>query len=637
MPHLADSTPRASSRIGPARYVWGKAGRAVAVYSFAASCGCVRVRVWTPPRGIRRLRSWHNQYGAGPSRPTTSARRSYSDSAMAIHDDNNSSHGHHQTDSGTQAQVLASPMPIRTGQVVGSEPSERVVTVLDPDAGFGKRPPNKPLSRRAKWAIVVALTASHPVLLYALYPVAGEATNTLVLVGPVVATLLFSIRVGVPFILINTMVSGFVFWRLTDMQIDPGLPKALVSVLVTTTVCWGADRLRHFIEQRKAMEAALRQAQKIEAVGRLAAGVAHDINNTLSVIMGSAFALRHELAVYGRPFQDLDNIALACDRGSQLTRNLLGFARNGCSRNETFSLNAVVREVQMLLTRTVPKDLHFELRLVEPPPLMVGEQAQLEHALMNLCLNALDAMNDRGRLTIATRSANGKVSVRVSDTGTGMADHVLEHAFEPFFTTKPVGKGTGMGLAMVYGTVQSLRGTITLASELGVGTTVTLTFPQASANVPVAGVSLATTSDPRLLEGRTVLLVDDEPLVLRAGERMLSVLGGKVLSANTGREGIDVFEVQRDAISLAIIDLAMPDTDGLATMREILALAPQTPILLASGYAPKFGKLESLLEGLPTVAFLAKPYDANSLLTAAATLLPARPATTTSSGKTGTV
>jgi signal transduction histidine kinase/CheY-like chemotaxis protein len=498
----------------------------------------------------------------------------------------------------------------------------RAVIVSEPDAGFGKRRQVMSLSRKAKWAIVSMLTASHPVLLLSLYSVVGDAINTVVLAGPVVATLLLGIRIGLLCVVINATSSGFAFWLLTGMTPARGVPQGLVSLLVTTTVCWGADRLRHFIEQRKAMEGALRQAQKLEAIGQLAAGVAHDMNNTLNAIMGSTFALRQELSAFGRPFQDLDNITMACDRGSQLTRNLLGFARKTCCRDEAFSLNAVVREVQSLLSRTMPRTIRLEMQLAEPSPLAIGDEAQLEHAVMNLCLNAIDAMDGHGTLSISTGAEAGQVSLRVSDTGIGMDDHVREHAFEPFFTTKPVGKGTGMGLSMVYGTVQAMGGTITLATETGAGTTITLTFPQASVDVPARLISQGIIAHPRLPEGLAVLLVDDEPMVLRSGVRMLRAMGCRVLSASNGREGLEVFRSQRDAIALVIIDLVMPDWDGVATVRDILALSPHVPVLLTSGYALDAAKLEGLFGGRQTVDFLAKPYDATALIVAAMKVLP---------------
>lgn len=504
--------------------------------------------------------------------------------------------------------------------------------VLEPAANVVRPRSDEPLSSKAKWGIVSALTAAHPVLLYVFYPIVGDAINTIVLAGPVAATLLLGIRVGVLFMCLNTFTSGVVFWVLADMSLSQGMPKALVSLLVTSAVCAGADRLRHFIAQRRAMEAALRQAQKLEAIGRLAAGVAHDINNTLNAIMGSTFALRHELTALGRSFQDLDNIAVACDRGAQLTRNLLGFARKSCQRDETFSLNTAVREVQLLLSRTMNKNIRLEVRLAEQAPLMLGDEAQIEHAVMNLCLNAIDAMGDHGTLTLTTNDAEDKVSVQVSDSGSGMDEEVREHAFEPFFTTKPIGKGTGMGLAMVYGTVQAMRGEIALFTKLGEGTTITLTFPKASADTPGVRMAPVAAMDPRVFEAACVLLVDDEPLVLRSGGRMLHAMGCEVLSANSGREGVELFKARREAVSLAIIDLVMPDMDGVATMRELHALVPELPVLLTSGYAPDAGRIDVLIDG-PRVAYLAKPYDPSALISAAAKLLPLP---TRHKGKTGT-
>jgi len=525
--------------------------------------------------------------------------------------------------------------PEHTRHPEGSAAPLHFEVTVDPNARQSTEGRHHPLSPRAKWTIVGALTAAHPVLLLALRPVVGEASNSLLLAGPVVATLLFSLRVGTFFIFVNTVVSGVMFTHF-GMSGEEGRPKALVSLLVTFTVCWGADRLRRFIEERRAMEEALRQAQKIEAVGRLAAGVAHDINNTLNAIMGSAFALRHELLSLGRPFQDLDNIALACDRGAQLTRNLLGFARKSRSRSESFSLNRLVRELQLLITRTGKKDVRVETRLAEPSAMVQGDEAQVEHAILNLCLNALDAMGDQGTLTIVTETHPDAVSVSVSDSGTGMDEQARRHAFEPFFTTKPVGKGTGLGLSMVYGTVQAMRGTIHLSTELGVGTTITLQFPRAAEPPPAPKAVPAALSEPRSLAGLTVLVIDDEPLVLRAAVRMLRAMGCEVLSANGGREGIDTFRAHQNSVSLVVVDLVMPNTDGVATLNELLELAPETPILLVSGYTPEADQVDALLSAHPTVAYLEKPYDPNTIAAALGNLLPAALPSTPSSSRTGT-
>lgn len=492
----------------------------------------------------------------------------------------------------------------------------RFEVTLDPSRIRPTPPKTHLASRRTRWAIVVALTAAHPVLLLVLHPVVGEASNSLLLAGPVVATLLLNLRVGLFFVAVNTVVSGILFTRF-GMSGEEGRPKAVVSLLVTITVCWGADRLRRLIEQRRAIEEALHQAQKVEAIGRLAAGVAHDINNTLNAIMGSAFALRHELASYGESFQDLDNIALACDRGAQLTRNLLGFARKSRSRTETFSLNRVVRDVQVLLARAGRKSIRLETRIAEPAAMVRGDEAQLEHAVLNLCLNALDAMGDEGTLTIATTVDEDTVSVSVADTGTGMAREVRERAFEPFFTTKPLGKGTGLGLSMVHAAVHAMGGTIRFSTQLGAGTTIALNFPRAAEVMQEASrASSPEPHQPPSLAGSTVLVIDDEPLVLRAAIRMFRVMGCEVLSASSGQEGLETFKAHRASISLVVVDLVMPGADGVATLNEVLALAPETRILLVSGYTPETDRVDRLLSVRPTVAYLEKPYDPSAIMTA---------------------
>ncbi|HEY8943498.1 MAG TPA: response regulator, partial [Polyangiaceae bacterium] len=228
------------------------------------------------------------------------------------------------------------------------------------------------------------------------------------------------------------------------------------------------------------------------------------------------------------------------------------------------------------------------------------------------------------------------VSVSVSDTGTGMDERVREQAFEPFFTTKPVGKGTGLGLSMVYGTVQAMHGTIALSTKLGAGTTITLKFPRVAEPAPVPTISTVPLAERCSLEGSTVLVIDDEPLVLKGAVRMLRALGCEVLSAANGREGIEAFRAHREAVSFVIVDLVMPGMDGVATLNEILELASQTPILLASGYTPDAEKVDALLSARPTVAYLTKPYDPNAITAALGKLPPARRASTPSSSRTGT-
>ena len=470
-----------------------------------------------------------------------------------------------------------------------------------------------------KWTVLACLTMLHPVLLYFLLRRIGEASNLIVMVVPVVATLMFNWRVGVAFTLVEVSVSAFIFHRFFSMGPE-GRPKAIVLTLITASICFGVEKLNHFLKQRKAMEAELNQTRKLEAIGRLAGGVAHDMNNTLNAIMGSVFAHRQEVASYGRPFKDLDHIIAACERGAQLTQNLLGFARKSHYKRQTFSLNGVAESVQALLVRTANKNVKIETRLAPSPTFIRGDRGQIENAVINLCLNSLDAMGSAGTLTITTKQDKGRVSLRVTDNGIGMDANIRERAFEPFFTTKAEGKGTGLGLAMVYGVVHAMNGRIILDSKPGAGTTVALTFPAVATTEP--DMALASTpppapSSPNYLSGRRILLIDDELLVLRAGVRMLNTLGCEVMSAAGGQEGIEKFKSCEGGIHLVIVDLVMPGMDGIATIEEILRLDPTTPVLLASGYARESDEIEALKERHPAVGFLAKPYKPEQVIDAA--------------------
>lgn len=477
---------------------------------------------------------------------------------------------------------------------------------------------NARLTARVKGAIVVGTLVLHPVLLYLMLPVLGEPANFVGTLAPIVATMLFSWRMGLAAMLVNVVVSARMFMSVTMMGAGEGTPKAIVSALVIAVACFGAERLRRYIEQRRAMEEEFNQAKKMEAVGRLAGGVAHDINNTLNSIMASVFAHRQEIAQDHRQFQDLDNIVSACERGSQLTRNLLGFARKSNYNRQVVSVDAVVERVHAILKRTANKNIQINSNLEAGSPAIWGNRAQIESAVMNLCLNALDAMADGGSLTLATAKEGNHVRIVVEDTGVGMDESTKERVFEPFFTTKAEGKGTGLGLAMVYGFVHSLSGRIVLNTAPGKGTSVTLVFPAATASpsttAPEAECRVST--NPKYLSGRTVLLIDDEPLVLRASTRMLRALGCDVLSAGSGPAGTAMFRERSDAVDLVIVDLIMPEMDGFAVIEQLYAIRPSVPVILASGYPREPDRLESMKEKHRALRFLQKPYQPEELINA---------------------
>ena len=479
------------------------------------------------------------------------------------------------------------------------------------------------LSTKARGAIVAVMVLLHPLLLYLLLPVFGEPANFVGAVAPITATLLFSWRVGFAVTLVNVTVSARMFIFLTAMGAGEGLPKAVFSGVVIAAACFGAEKLRRYIEQRRAIMEELNQARKMEAVGRLAGGVAHDINNTLNSIMASVVAHRQELEPYGREFQDLDNITAACVRGAQLTRNLLGFARRSSYQRQTISLNDVVECVHALLKCTANKNIRIETLLDAQGPAIVGDKAQIESAVMNLCINALDAMGESGTLTMTTGQEGDRSFLCVRDSGIGMDDNVKARVFEPFFTTKAEGKGTGLGLSLVYGVVHSMSGRIVLDTAPGKGTSIKLIFPTTivapNPNPPAPSVHSA--SNPMFLSGRTVLLIDDEPLVLRTSARMLMALGCNVLTAGSGREGTAIVKDRSGAVDLVVADFIMPDMDGIAAIEAIHQIKPSLPVILASGYTRESDRLEAIKDRHDTVRFLAKPYRTADLVEAAKKLL----------------
>jgi PAS domain S-box-containing protein len=382
-------------------------------------------------------------------------------------------------------------------------------------------------------------------------------------------------------------------------------------------------------QERAALEVQVREAQKMEAIGRLAGGVAHDMNNVLGAIMGFASALEAETNPIGKWYQDVSGILKACRKGRDLTRDLLGFARRGKYVLENVSFNDLVEDVIAILDRIASKKVEFFCHLDKDLPPVEGDFGQLNHALMNLCLNAVDAIEasgNRGTVFIRTTTeiitAEGApefndivpgryVSVEVRDNGIGMDPKIMERALEPFFTTKPQGKGTGLGLAMVYGTVKNHAGGIRLTSEVGKGTTVKICIPVSQA-VQVKGVAKTRVSSPVGSRVGTVLLVDDESMVRSSGKRLLERLGYRVLSAANGAEAVEMFRQNQKEICLVLLDLIMPIMDGEETFIQLRRIDPTVRVLLSSGYT-KEEKADGLMN-MGAVGFLQKPFDLKTLV-----------------------
>lgn len=377
--------------------------------------------------------------------------------------------------------------------------------------------------------------------------------------------------------------------------------------------------------RRRTLEAKLHEAHRLEALGTLAGGVAHDMNNLLTVISSIASVLWEELGADARYTEDITDIQQACRRGQELTRNLLGFARKSAFVRKRIQLAELADEVVRLVRRTVSKDLVFEAH-VPPDIILNADRTNLSRALMNLCLNAHDATGGRGHVRIDAAIVDRPpdmpaeithpgpfVRLAVRDDGIGMEPETVARAFEPFYTTKDPGQGTGLGLAMVYGTARSHDGWARIDSVPGDGTAVLLFLPALPDGAPggVTDTRPMAPVGPRQKTG-TVLLVDDEPAVRRSTARLLETLGFDVLVAQSGAEALELHAAHRDGIRLVVLDIIMPEMDGYQTHDRLRARDAALPILLYSGYADgeRRGKDRSFDDH---TGFLAKPFTLAAL------------------------
>ncbi|MBK9795856.1 MAG: PAS domain S-box protein [Holophagaceae bacterium] len=377
----------------------------------------------------------------------------------------------------------------------------------------------------------------------------------------------------------------------------PGLPPELFSVDIDLT-----DRQR--------LESQLHQAQKMESLGILAGGVAHDMNNVLGAILGLA-SVHLENQPAGSPLhRAFSTITKACTRGGTLIQSLLGFARQGLAEEKNLDLNVLVQDEIRLLERTTLARVRLEMDLAGDLRPIRGDASALTHVLMNLCVNAVDAMPDNGTLTLRTRNLGADwIEVQVEDTGSGMSKEILDKAMDPFFTTKGQGKGTGLGLSIAHSTIKAHHGQMDISSAPGRGTQVRLRFPACPAESRAADPGKAApqgTSADRL----TVLLVDDDELIQSSMQAILELLGHAVATARSGEEALAALEAGLEP-NVVILDLNMPGLGGAGTLPRLRALRPTLPVLLATGRADQTAL--RLLEEHPFVTLLAKPFGLKEL------------------------
>jgi nitrogen-specific signal transduction histidine kinase/CheY-like chemotaxis protein len=386
--------------------------------------------------------------------------------------------------------------------------------------------------------------------------------------------------------------------RFTRFQ-GPGALCLVASHLDITT-------LKLAEEQRAQLERLLNRSQKMESLGGLAGGVAHEMNNVLGTILGMA-SVHEDLNPVGSPtHKAFSVIAKACHRGASLVRRLLDFARQDLAEIRLLNLNTLIREEVQLLERTSFGQVAFSAELDPDLQAIRGDAGALVHAILNLCLNAVDAMPGGGRLSIRTRNAGPEwVELEVQDSGEGMPKDVLEKAVDPFFTTKPTGKGTGLGLSIVYGTVKAHQGTLELRSETGRGTTAILRFPSAGA-FESEGERQAETPSERAQQPLEILLVDDDDLIRTTLVSVIESLGHRVIPARSGEEALDWLD--RDCLpQIVILDMNMPGLGGEGTLPRLRERQPGLPVLLATGRADQAAL--DLAQAFPGVTLLPKPFS----------------------------
>jgi PAS domain S-box-containing protein len=347
--------------------------------------------------------------------------------------------------------------------------------------------------------------------------------------------------------------------------------------------------------ERVRLQEEMGQLDRLKSLGQLAGSISHDFNNLLGVILNYATLLEREVTD-PTASADLGEIRTAAERAAALTRQLLTFARRDVVDPEPLDVNAVIRDITELLGRTLGERVELRLRLAEKPLVAVIDRHQLDQVVLNLAINARDAMSTGGVLTIATRHDSGRdgsclVVLSITDDGEGMAPDVAERAFEPFFSTKPTGAGTGLGLSTVYGIVQQNQGDVMIDSVAGLGTTITVVLPCATEANPVSAETRAADGDG----SERILLVEDEDPLREATARLLRARGYDVVTAGDGIEALDVMDREERPMDLVVTDVAMPRLRGDELAERLAVIAPEVPVLFVSGYdsgeAPQVGRL----------------------------------------------
>jgi two-component system, cell cycle sensor histidine kinase and response regulator CckA len=376
-------------------------------------------------------------------------------------------------------------------------------------------------------------------------------------------------------------------------------------------------------EKQKKLEDQLRQSQKLEAIGQLSSGVAHDFNNLLGGIMGHAELAKQYPTAGPELLNRCASIITLCEKAADLTRQLLSFARKAPVEFREIDLCSFIKQVTGLLERTIDRSIQIVSELKAESLFILADRNQLENALLNIAINARDAMPQGGRLCITLESVDldntilpgeqfetkkgSYADISIADTGTGMSEEIKDRIFEPFFTTKEIGKGTGLGLASVYGCVKQHNGYITVKSQVGKGTRFDLYFP-----IAPSGQLLSQKEEGRLLPGKgSLLLVDDETVYHENLTKIFEPLGYSVHCCSDGVKAVEYFRINHSTIDVVILDMNMPKMSGLQCFRRLKEINPNVKVIVASGYGENEDRATLRNEGV--AAFVQKPCSSAEL------------------------
>ena len=421
-------------------------------------------------------------------------------------------------------------------------------------------------------------------------------------------------------VLIYVLVAS-VWILLSDRAVQVMAPDLAWAARFSTVKGWAfvaftALLLYHFIQrsfevqrqqdaERERLEAEVQHAQKLESLGTLAGGVAHDMNNILGAILGVASLVQERHGEDPRLHKEMDTLLRAATRGRDLVRGLTDFARKGVQEAGATDLNGILAREAELLQRTTLQKIHVELDLEKDLPKVQGDASALSNAVMNLCVNAVDAMPKGGQLTLSSRfHASGQVELAIRDTGLGMPPEVLRRAMDPFFTTKPQGQGTGLGLSLAYSIAKAHHGRLELASAEGEGTTVRMLLP-ALTEAPAPSEAADPAPCRRPQSPLRVLLVDDDVLLQETLLAMLQALDHQAAEAASGPEALARLAAG-PVPDLVILDVNMPGMDGFQVLHHLREDHPSLPVIIISGL--KDPRLDRVLASDAAVAFLPKPF-----------------------------